>query len=75
MFFFSLKDDIFALFGWKALYGDVFRPPEKPMLLCAVLGSGVQITLTIFVALGIKPQPNDRDILMQHVATFLAVHS
>ena len=37
------------------------------MLLCAVLGSGVQITLTIFVTLGIKPQPNDCDILTQHM--------
>jgi len=51
LFFF--KDDFFALFGWKALYGDVFRPPGKPMLLCAVLGSGCQITLTIFGTLGI----------------------
>ena len=72
---FSLKDDIFALYGWKALYGDVFRPPEKPMLLCAVLGSGCQITLTIFGTLGIKPQPNDRNISTQHIATFLAVYS
>ena len=51
--FFSCKDDIFALYGWKALYGDVFRPPGKPMLLSALLGSGCQITLTIFGTLGI----------------------
>ena len=52
MCFFPFKDDFFALYGWKALYGDVFRPPGKPMLLSAVLGSGCQITLTIFGTLG-----------------------
>ena len=54
MCFFPFKDEFFGLYGWKALvlYGDVFRPPGKPMLLSVVLGSGCQITLTIFGTLG-----------------------
>ena len=51
-FFFVWKDDFVAMYGWKALHGDVFRPPGMHMLLSAVLGSGVQITLTIFGTLG-----------------------
>jgi transmembrane 9 superfamily member 1 len=29
--------------GWKLVHGDVFRPPQHPELLCAVLGNGAQL--------------------------------
>ena len=33
--------------GWKALHGDVFRPPQfSPMLLSVVVGTGAQIGLS-----------------------------
>ena len=31
--------------GWKLVHGDVFRPPfESPMLLCVLVGTGVQVS-------------------------------
>ncbi len=29
--------------GWKLVHGDVFRPPNRPMLLSVLIGSGVQV--------------------------------
>lgn len=29
--------------GWKLVHGDVFRPPQHPHLLAALVGSGVQV--------------------------------
>ena len=28
--------------GWKLVHGDVFRPPQNPMLLSVFVGTGVQ---------------------------------
>ncbi|KAG6466735.1 hypothetical protein ZIOFF_075437 [Zingiber officinale] len=42
------------LSGWKLVVGDVFRAPSHPMLLCVMVGDGVQIlgmeVVTIFFA-------------------------
>ncbi|KAI6698823.1 hypothetical protein NL676_018942 [Syzygium grande] len=35
--------------GWKLLAGDAFREPNHSKLLSVMVGTGVQITLTIFV--------------------------
>lgn len=37
--------------GWKLVHGDVFRPPNHPMLLSVLFGSGVQIFLMTFITL------------------------
>jgi transmembrane 9 superfamily protein 2/4 len=38
--------------GWKLVHADVFRPPQNyPMLFCVFMGSGVQLCLTILVAI------------------------
>ncbi|KAG2461548.1 TM9S4 protein, partial [Polypterus senegalus] len=29
--------------GWKNVHGDVFRPPQYPMILSSLLGSGIQL--------------------------------
>lgn len=29
--------------GWKLVHGDVFRPPRYPLILSALVGSGVQV--------------------------------
>ncbi|XP_040261938.1 transmembrane 9 superfamily member 2-like [Bufo bufo] len=34
--------------GWKAVHGDIFRPPYKGMLLAVFLGQGTQISIMIF---------------------------
>ncbi|KAJ1453021.1 hypothetical protein M885DRAFT_525240 [Pelagophyceae sp. CCMP2097] len=39
--------------GWKLVHQDVFRPPASaPMLLCVLVGSGVQVFLMTFVTIG-----------------------
>jgi transmembrane 9 superfamily member 2/4 len=38
--------------GWKALGGDVFRPPQTlPNLFCAMVGTGAQLALTAVLVL------------------------
>ncbi|CAF3847396.1 unnamed protein product, partial [Rotaria sp. Silwood1] len=39
-------------FGWKRIDGDVFRPPQKGMLLSILVGNGVQIAMTFLITLG-----------------------
>ncbi|CAF1044787.1 unnamed protein product, partial [Didymodactylos carnosus] len=55
-------------FGWKLVHGDVFRPPQKGMLLAVLIGNGVQITIMslitlIFACLGFL-SPASRGALM-----------
>ncbi|KAF9921669.1 Transmembrane 9 super member 4 [Linnemannia zychae] len=38
-----IKDDQDDGSGWKLVHGDVFRTPQYASLLCAVIGTGVQI--------------------------------
>jgi transmembrane 9 superfamily protein 2/4 len=46
------KDDDADETGWKLVHADVFRPPQNhPMLFCVFMGSGVQLCLTILVAI------------------------
>lgn len=47
-----LQDDTFEETGWKLVHGDVFRPPNHPMLLSAFLGSGIQIFCMVLIILG-----------------------
>jgi transmembrane 9 superfamily protein 2/4 len=44
--------------GWKLVHGDVFRPPNNPMLLSVLFGSGVQIFLMTFITLGTYSKSN-----------------
>ncbi len=39
----EMKDDQDDGAGWKLVHGDVFRTPRYSSLLCAILGSGVQV--------------------------------
>ncbi|KAF9094584.1 Transmembrane 9 super member 4 [Mortierella sp. AD031] len=39
----DMKDDQDDGSGWKLVHGDVFRTPQYSALLCAILGTGVQI--------------------------------
>ena len=36
-------EDVLEETGWKLVHGDVFRPPQHPRLLVALLGSGIQL--------------------------------
>ncbi|XP_037771888.1 transmembrane 9 superfamily member 4 isoform X2 [Chelonia mydas] len=54
--------------GWKLVHGDVFRPPQYPMILSSLLGSGIQlfcmILIVIFVAMLGMLSPSSRGALM-----------
>ena len=54
--------------GWKLVHGDVFRPPQYSSILCAFIGSGVQIGLmamiTIVVAMFGMLSPSARGSLV-----------
>ena len=60
--------------GWKLVHGDVFRPPQKSTLLCALIGSGVQIGLmgliTIVVAMFGMLSPSARGSLITGIENF-----
>lgn len=44
-------DDDAEDFGWKLLYGDVFRFPNGLTLLCPILGTGTQLLTLSFILL------------------------
>ncbi|XP_028515708.1 transmembrane 9 superfamily member 4 [Exaiptasia diaphana] len=57
--------------GWKLVHGDVFRPPQRPWLLTAFVGSGVQIfcmglVTLVFAMLGML-SPASRGSLIQAI--------
>ncbi len=37
--------------GWKNVHGDVFRPPQYPMILSSLLGSGTQLFCMILIVI------------------------
>jgi transmembrane 9 superfamily protein 2/4 len=41
--------------GWKLVHADVFRPPSMmPMMFCVVNGTGLQLSVTSLVAIGLS---------------------
>uniref|UniRef100_A0AAR2JSC6 Transmembrane 9 superfamily member n=1 Tax=Pygocentrus nattereri TaxID=42514 RepID=A0AAR2JSC6_PYGNA len=49
--FMHLTEDAQEESGWKQVHGDVFRPPQKGMLLSVFLGQGTQIFIMTFITL------------------------
>ena len=47
-----LQDETLEETGWKLVHGDVFRPPQRPKLLSAFIGSGIQIFCVCFIVIG-----------------------
>jgi transmembrane 9 superfamily protein 2/4 len=45
------EDETLEETGWKLVHGDVFRPPQRPKLLAALIGSGIQILCVAFVVI------------------------
>ena len=43
----ALERDISEESGWKLVHGDVFRPPAHLPVLCALVGTGVQLALLV----------------------------
>jgi transmembrane 9 superfamily member 2/4 len=38
--------------GWKLVHGDVFRPPQRPLVLAVLVGSGAQLFVCSLITLG-----------------------
>lgn len=45
----ELTDD----YGWKQVHGDVFRPPERPLLFCSLIGTGYHLLSVLFITIGL----------------------
>ncbi|SNX84730.1 related to endosomal protein EMP70 precursor [Melanopsichium pennsylvanicum] len=47
----DMTEDVQEDFGWKLLHAEVFRPPNRPMLLSIFVGSGSQLVAMAAVTL------------------------
>ncbi|SPO26246.1 related to endosomal protein EMP70 precursor [Ustilago trichophora] len=47
----DMTEDVQEDFGWKLVHGEVFRPPNRPMLLSIFVGSGSQLVAMAAVTL------------------------
>jgi transmembrane 9 superfamily protein 2/4 len=66
--------------GWKLVHGDVFRPPEHPVLLSALLGTGCQVVCMciitiVFALLGFLSPSNRGGLLTAVIFSFVTVGS
>mmetsp|Transcript_93110 Transcript_93110/g.189686 ORF Transcript_93110/g.189686 Transcript_93110/m.189686 type:complete len:655 (-) Transcript_93110:331-2295(-) len=65
--------------GWKLVHADVFRPPDNyPMLFCVCCGGGVQLGLTILLAILFSAagflNPARRGSLMNGILSFYVLN-
>ncbi|AOA63054.1 Cellular adhesion and filamentous growth protein [Komagataella phaffii] len=72
----DLDEDVMDETGWKLIHGDVFRAPKKKLILCVLVGSGVQMllmafTTTFFALLGLL-SPSNRGSLSTVMIIFYA---
>jgi len=70
------KEDLQEESGWKLVHADVFRPPDQPILLCASLGTGMQLLamtgISIFCAmLGFLSPANRGGLLTATLLLFM----
>ncbi|KAG0765465.1 hypothetical protein G6F57_005541 [Rhizopus arrhizus] len=73
------QEDVQEDYGWKLVHGDVFRPPQRAMLLSILVGSGAQIVamtgLTlVFAVLGFL-SPSNRGALGTVMIVFFMIFS
>ena len=45
------EDAVTEEYGWKLIHGDVFRAPRFHLILCALVGSGLQLAITSSIVL------------------------
>ena len=70
------KEDLQEESGWKLVHADVFRPPPAAILLCASLGTGMQLlamsAISIFCAmLGFLSPANRGGLLTATILVFM----
>jgi len=64
--------------GWKLVHGDVFRPPNRPMLLSILVGSGIQVFIMtlitmVFAVLGFLSPANRGGLMTATVVLFVVM--
>ena len=62
--------------GWKLVHGDVFRPPNNPMLFSVTVGTGVQvfymsIVTLVFAAIGFLSPANRGSLMIAVLLLFV----
>lgn len=62
--------------GWKLVHGDVFRPPQHPMLLSVALGTGAQILgvatiVMLFALLGLVGPIHPGSVVTSAIIVFV----
>lgn len=48
----SPQEDVQEDWGWKLVHGEVFRTPNNPLVLAALVGNGAQLCSMVGVTLG-----------------------
>ncbi|KAI9317096.1 hypothetical protein BX666DRAFT_1857790 [Dichotomocladium elegans] len=71
------QEDVQEDYGWKLVHGDVFRPPNHPMLLSVLVGSGAQLVamtalVLVFSVLGFL-SPSNRGSLGTVMVIFFMI--
>ncbi|KAI6202398.1 Transmembrane 9 superfamily member [Aphelenchoides besseyi] len=46
----EINDD----YGWKQVHGDVFRPPQYPLMFCSIIGTGYHLLSVLFITIGLS---------------------
>lgn len=75
----DVDEDVQEDYGWKLVHGDVFRPPNRPLLLSILAGSGIQLAVMtgltlVFAVLGFL-SPSNRGSLATMMILFFMVCS
>jgi hypothetical protein len=68
----DLSEDVSEDFGWKLVHGEVFRTPQKPMILSVLVGNGAQLCAMVVVTLGALDGCCVFDILTQSSSVRIA---
>jgi transmembrane 9 superfamily protein 2/4 len=48
----ATQEDVQEDWGWKLIHGEVFRTPNNPLILSALVGNGAQLCAMVGVTLG-----------------------
>lgn len=50
----TVQEDVQEDWGWKLVHGEVFRTPNNPLILSALVGNGAQLCAMVGVTLGVS---------------------
>ncbi|RNF12526.1 putative endomembrane protein [Trypanosoma rangeli] len=66
-------DELVDSTGWKQLYADIHRVPSYTSLLCALIGTGVQLSVVFVFGVAFAAYFSMRRISLQHAVTVVAM--